>query len=98
MNVRSESLYGSWQSHDHQSIVWDNGLIRASARAIYDVTFYRIQSDSNGARTKTIDILKYHFVNKFDKVNKYDEAIFLRSKQFRSNTGKQVGIFCQYIG
>ena len=83
-NVRSESLYGSWQSHDHQSIVWDNGLVRATARAIYDVTLNRIQSSPNEKLKTTNEILKYHFVNRFHKINKYDEAVILRSKQFQN--------------
>ena len=32
----------------------------------------------------TNEILQYHFVNKFHRTNKYDEAIHLRSKQFES--------------
>ena len=47
----------------------------------------RIQANSNEKFKSTNEILKYHFVNRFQKINKYDEAVILRSKQFQNKLG-----------
>ena len=47
----------------------------------------RIQSSPNEKLKTTNEILKYHFVNRFHKINKYDEAVILRSKQFQNQLG-----------
>ena len=66
--MRSEALYGSWFSHDHQSLVWDNNLNLAVCRAIYDSTFARVNGNSIN------DVLKFHFDKKFSSINKYHLA------------------------
>ena len=44
----------------------------------------RIQGNSDDQLQSINEILKYHFVNRFHKINKYDEAVILRSKQFQN--------------
>lgn len=68
ITVRAESLYGSWFSHDHQSLVWDNNLNRAVCRSIYDATYARINGHSVN------EVLQFHFDKKFSPTNKYHLA------------------------
>ena len=60
------------KSHDHQSLVWDNNLTRATCRAIYDSTHARLSTGEDIEK-----ILKFHFVKKFSPTNKYHLAISL---------------------
>jgi len=65
--VRGESVPGTWVSQDHQSLVWDNGLVLATARSIYDARKYTDKIDH---------ILDYHWTEKTNTTHQYSELKF----------------------
>ena len=65
--IRGESVPGTWVSQDHQSLVWDNGLVLATARSIYDARRNPEKIDA---------ILDYHWAHKTNKTHQFLEFKF----------------------
>ena len=65
LNVRGESVPLTWTSQDHQSLVWDNGLVLATAR-----TFYDVAHDA----TYASQITNFHWIKKYSSKNNFQIA------------------------
>ncbi|CAG5114283.1 Oidioi.mRNA.OKI2018_I69.chr2.g8345.t1.cds [Oikopleura dioica] len=75
--IRGESVPGTWVSQDHQSLVWDNGLVLATARSIYDTRRYPEEISQ---------VLNYHWAEKTNSSNQYSPPVFAESDSPNSET------------